>query len=257
MKRIYAKFIKLLIISIVLISNCNIANSVDVPVLKDTISNINTHFKMYLEANNAESLKDTPLYKDLPSKQTNRFEYQNYLNKELRKIFDVDYTCYINDTACRLPYYKHLNETNSYASNGYNNDEFALVLKNGQIIYFGAKKFGEYTNIDDKTIEKLGGNVYLEIAYLYVDIDGYDGANTWGKDIFGFYLAQDGKIYPFYGKDTAINAYGINWNSSNNYWRTHKDACGTPNELVNDATYHINGNGCAARIIENNWKVDY
>lgn len=75
----------------------------------------------------------------------------------------------------------------------------------------------------------------------YVDVNGEKGPNQYGRDIFDFYVDAKGQLW----------AYGF----AGANWRTHKDLCGEPNKKI--TSNDITGYGCAARIIENGWQMDY
>jgi len=74
-----------------------------------------------------------------------------------------------------------------------------------------------------------------------------------GRDIFSFILADNGKLYPAYGKDYAIWYRGSNWATSEYYWK-YDDLRYCNADIPNP---YANGAGCAARIIENGWVMDY
>ena len=109
-------------------------------------------------------------------------------------------------------------------------------------------------------IKGLGGNVCSMAGEIIIDVNGRKGPNIYGRDIFYFKASDEGKLYPDAGKDYAIYIDNNNSNKiysleeSSRYWRNSTNKCGIPNGgLTSDAS----GEGCAARIIENGWKMDY
>jgi prepilin-type N-terminal cleavage/methylation domain-containing protein len=83
-------------------------------------------------------------------------------------------------------------------------------------------------------------------GYVFIDINGDKKLpNKLGRDMFYFVVLDNGNLTPEYGK-----IY-----SGNGYWRNNTELCGNANssELPNN----VKGWGCAARIIENGWKMDY
>lgn len=83
---------------------------------------------------------------------------------------------------------------------------------------------------------------------LYVDINADKGPNVMGRDVFAFFIPPDmSEVVPQYGYKYSYVYYknpGIWWKNS-------------PNLCTNGSTYNGNGTGCAARIIESGWEMDY
>ena len=91
------------------------------------------------------------------------------------------------------------------------------------------------------------------IGYIYIDVNGKKGPNQWGRDYFEFVLSNEGKLYPVYGKDSALYNNLTELERNSYYWKNNGN--GNLCDLtVNPNSY---GWGCAARIIENGWKMDY
>lgn len=83
---------------------------------------------------------------------------------------------------------------------------------------------------------------------VYVDVNGeYKKPNIMGRDVFNFVIpVTEPKFHAQYGQ---IQANGVK-NPNHMYWKTG-ELC-EPNKERNG-----NGRGCAARIIESGWKMDY
>ena len=68
-------------------------------------------------------------------------------------------------------------------------------------------------------------------------------------------LGIDGNLYPVGGVD-----YALFWTteeslaSNSSYWRNSNGFCGNPNSSNIDGAW---GDGCAARIMEEGWKMNY
>ena len=95
----------------------------------------------------------------------------------------------------------------------------------------------------------LGGKFDTTIIqFVYIDVNGNKPPNIAGRDLFIFTLAEDGHLYPLGGKDDAIFycQKSITDTSNNCYWKNS-----------NDCSSSGSGDQCAARIIENGWKMDY
>ena len=83
---------------------------------------------------------------------------------------------------------------------------------------------------------------------LWLDVNGDKrGPNKIGRDFFYFYVTDTGNLLPIYSKslnctnqDDWLDIADVNWKNN--------DTCS-----VEKGKYY----GCAARIIENGWKMDY
>ncbi len=119
------------------------------------------------------------------------------------------------------------------------NQYFVFVLNDGAMVYMAINGTCRYLN--SKACE-----------YLYVDTNGLSLPNTQGKDVFSFgYLMQDGTILP------ETTRKWVEY-TSKTYWRDNSTNCGTPNKKLKDETIAaISGQNCLARIMENNWRMDY
>lgn len=86
------------------------------------------------------------------------------------------------------------------------------------------------------------GNLKQICGLLYVDVNGLNGPNTWGRDTFVFYISN-GKgavLYPMGGaEDTSIGG---------DYWGNTPGSC---NSTVTFSQY------CTGRIFEQNWEMNY
>ena len=114
-----------------------------------------------------------------------------------------------------------------------------------------------------KKIKEQGGNMFCRTADSFmIDVNGPSKPNTVGRDLFRFALSCDGKLYPYAGKDWSLwwAPYYNDILKNSNYWRNDSSACGTPGQPINKNAYPVGtsvGYGCAARIIENGWEMDY
>ncbi len=97
-------------------------------------------------------------------------------------------------------------------------------------------------------IKQQGGQVLRRIATVYIDVNGYTKPNRFGYDVYKYYLAQNGRLYPVGGADVSLFASNgasnesMNWNSGNSDY-----AC----------NWNTPGYGCAGRIEEEGWKITY
>lgn len=137
-------------------------------------------------------------------------------------------------------------------TNTLNKGNHCFILKDGTLVFLIINEEKPDYNRNEK-IRTQGGALYNEAADIWIDVNGVEKPNTLGRDIFGFYLSDDGKMYPLGGKDAAIydvassNSSDYNklplWNGDS-YWK-----CSNGN--LDD------GYGCAARIIDEGYKMNY
>lgn len=91
-------------------------------------------------------------------------------------------------------------------------------------------------------------------AEVLIDVNSERRPNQYGRDIFKFIVAQNGHLYPIYGRDYA-KAYSGDTTGSD-YWRNNEALCAGDKKLY-DAPANVSGDGCAARIMEEGWKMNY
>lgn len=108
--------------------------------------------------------------------------------------------------------------------------DFGISLTNGAIIMAAPKPDGSRDE------------VWRE---LVIDVNGTTSPNTLGRDVFAFVLTQEGHMFP-YGSLEAKKLLQVS-----KYWKN------------SDVTYGCTGStkytglGCAGRLVEHNYKVDY
>ncbi|MBO6087089.1 type II secretion system protein [bacterium] len=124
--------------------------------------------------------------------------------------------------------------------------------------------FSDFASPNDcKTIKENGGHICKRLGFSMIDINGKKGPNLIGRDVFYFTIGEDGKLYPSNGIDDALICDIPQINGNIFYWRNIDYYCGKPNMLIhhnakNDLGFlGVSGEGCAARIMENGWVMDY
>ena len=95
-------------------------------------------------------------------------------------------------------------------------------------------------------IKSNGGTMCSAFMHFAVDINGVKGPNKLGRDIFIFWASDEAKLYPLGGKDIALYLNPTPLESNSNYWKNTNECDGNSSNRF-----------CAARIIENGWKMDY
>src|SRR5574344_1578854 len=100
-----------------------------------------------------------------------------------------------------------------------------LAFADGSVMYIA--DFYKSASKADATrsaqIAAGGGHMYSRQGSFDIDINGFKKPNTWGRDIFFFYLSGDGKLYPGGGKDESLFLIG----DLSGTWQNSK-SCGTP-----------------------------
>jgi hypothetical protein len=93
---------------------------------------------------------------------------------------------------------------------------------------------------------------------VFLDVNGKKAPNTFGRDVFAFMLASNGKLYAGgtkeYGCLIEAAVYGNCW-ADRYTW----DGTQYPNNgcLYLNQGKNVSGFGCAGRIIADGWKMDY
>lgn len=125
----------------------------------------------------------------------------------------------------------------------YENKYYYFTLNDGAEIWITGSSTGQCTSLNGTSC-----------AYLIIDINGKVPPNTLGKDVFVLgYLTNYGDIIPEVSRKWEKYSQ-----ISSQYWRNKPEQCGTSNKKLKDETItRISGQNCLARIMENNWRMDY
>lgn len=96
-----------------------------------------------------------------------------------------------------------------------------------------------------KRMAELGLKLCTIQGDLKIDVNGIAPPNIQGRDIFDFAISDDGHLFPLDGLDYAhyYAAGASNWEW--HYW------------LYSCRNNQSSGDGCAARIMEKGWRMDY
>lgn len=152
----------------------------------------------------------------------------------------------------RLPSYNvySMDKTTKFFEPSTNRYQF-LSLANGSLIFKynffknGATMRDQISPGECRAIKKQGGSMCNYVAYFYVDVNGFKGPNVAGRDVFGFYLSNEGILYPDGGKDVALFQYWDPLNRNPNYWKNYKFS---PSKVEFNYT---------GRVMEEGWKITY
>ncbi len=221
----------------------NYQKTVYVNQLKKSVSVIENGFKMILADDGVDKLTDTGLWLVLPDFIGAGALNSNFMGY-MKKYFKV-----IGNNTIDLKNYKHLN--GSYPGD---NQRSNFVLADGSYFMLGSvyKTPNSLSEENCRKVKELGGNFCESaISLLYIDVNGSKGPNQFGRDLFQFTVSNDGRLMPAGGKNDALFDSQVELSSNSNYWNSSSPQM---NSRCDTNSY---GYTCAARIIENGWKMDY
>ena len=99
-------------------------------------------------------------------------------------------------------------------------------IKNGALLIWSP----DFKSETEANVINSGGTITEAVAKLAIDINASESPKVWGRDIFLFAVGNDGVLYP---------AGGIDYNN------------------IYDENLVCPGAGCTARLIQNNFVVNY
>ena len=128
---------------------------------------------------------------------------ENRFKERMTDFMKISKDCGRTTTGC-IPNVTYKDLSGSDAENVYSNGDQKVLLADGTAMDI---RLGSLDCTDsNKEASDTDSPISKSCGYVIVDIDGTKGANTFGKDMFYFYITADG-IYPFgtkydiYGKD--------------------------------------------------------
>ena len=215
--------------------------------LATAISNFETAMSTMLVKEGVDDLLDTQAWGNaefslLGEVEAAEGENQDDVNAEnnekiKRFMFDIGRTLKIIDLGENI-LYKALSTPNAVAN-----------LSFGTPVSFLSKGGVEYkieiSNIDrglaksENDMLTQNCNYINKAADVGIDINGAKGPNILGRDYFRFELGTDGHLYPFGGRDYCIY--------------NEEDYQDVTEKCVAD----LDGNYCAAYLMQNGYKMDY
>ena len=219
----------------------NYKKQVLVNQLKKTISEISQGLQLMMAEDEVTSLTQINGAVSYCSSQ-NRFETDWHcipLGKRFLSSFKGSrYVTNIQD----IPNYKwkYLNEE-KYEVPGVVS---AHILADGAMILWGEHWLGEVQMTEEG--HPLNREDIRYVMLMTIDVNGFKGPNQWGRDLFYFMASPEGNLIPAGSEDFRNrrgNVYLWNWSTLG--------SCDPKNNK------NSNGTGCAARIIEKGWKMDY
>ncbi len=202
-------------------------------------------FKMYMADEGISALSDSNLYDGTDFATTSR---QDIVEAFVKKYFKPVKICRADtsDSSCALQE-KWLNkaqETTVFTSTDYN-----FYTKDGM-------EFGYNLKTSCTPDFSKQGSVKAVCGLITVDVNGTQSPNKIGRDFFLLRINYDGSLFPQGGAQWAQfnTAEGSDWRESANYWEKNS-VCGSRGNPI--LPKDLQGAACAARIMEEGWKMSY
>ncbi len=126
---------------------------------------------------------------------------------------------------------------------------FTILTKSGAAIFIRTYTRLALLNENREAAIAQGCTYYTNAADVMIDVNGTSAPNTLGRDIFWFQLGENGILYPCGGKDVDRIENGGTWEENG------RDNCTAANGFGTDA--NLKGIGCAARVIEEGYQMNY
>ena len=170
---------------------------------------------------------------------------QNTVDALIKKHFKVGKSCKADDASCTINGYQAIGgsdrNVSMFTTTGYNFQTLDEIYYRMRI---------ESTCIPDSS--KIG-KMKANCGNIWLDINGAKYPNVVGRDVFLFWIGQDGNLYPAGGPEVAKFACGTTWQTCASHWPTAGTAFDGCSPEVTDST----GNGCSGRIMEDSWQMNY
>lgn len=218
----------------------NYQKKVWVNQLKSTHAILTQGFKRILADDNTTDLTQTELFLNMEKPEC-IFYLDSDGNKQCEEQFLTGLSKYFKFTPVSDQHYvlKRLNGEIYHVADGN-----MLLFLNGSAMIAASfsKESGSYRPCNE--INQEGGHLCESPIWLRIDVNGLKGPNTLGRDVFEFIVGEDGIVYPNYGKEQSIY-YG----KPEYYWKNNDYYC--------SKSKNSSGLGCAGRVMEGNWAMDY
>lgn len=191
----------------------NHQRQVYVTQLKGTISLLSQAAETAITQHNATTLTETPYNNNVPN-----------LFKDNLKVVQE---CTTTRTPCFASEYKFLDGTtfNSWVTGPSANNPCLALANGASVCTDGTFASDGYSN---------GRYIYYGWSSMHIDINGSQGPNVLGRDLFFVTLYSDGKLADSYWPESLD--------------RYDSDGCSK------DFAY---GAGCLTKIMNDGWKMDY
>lgn len=222
--------------------------------LKVGYSILNNGFRTMMADENVDDIEDSELFSVIKSvgSDTDTVASEQAAAKVLSKYFqkarlisraDLKTKSNCKDLVGKGPRFWNLGDKTQCSGN-YN---MQYALPNGMTMSIFLYLTCSNSSLSDAEIAAAGGKMTKHCGMIDLDINGEREPNQWGRDGYRFIITQSGVVVPWWGKDNLI------WNGKvDSEWRKNYI-----NTNCNPKSQTSKGFTCAARIIENGWKMDY
>lgn len=204
--------------------------------LKKFYSTANQAFRHRMAQDGVTNLAQSSIIASVSGDSTASGDQHNFTS-EMLKLFRINDT-YIGGTYPGNTTYRTVQKDSDET---WSNNNYTIALSDGTIMHMDILSTG-VEGADADAIKAAGGKLYKVFGTIEVDLNGDNEPNRWGRDYYRFVLGQDGFVYPFGGRDYQVYMTG--------------SAPSVTDGDYTECLYEM-GYTCAARIMENNWKMDY
>ena len=220
----------------------NNQNLVYAKTLSTAVSDFEIAMNAMITRENVSNLHETPAWEDIGDFDAFVENLSEIMNLEES---NSNSNAYYDDDDGNI---NILNSANTQQSSTvFGGNAFTLVTTKG-IVYHIRPISSENQNRTDFQAMMEGVNLTRIAAWVFIDVNGNQRPNRTGRDIFGFILGNDGIMYPLGGRDAAFFLD----NNAANIWSTDASTYTCTNAVKDNFAL-----GCTARLIDNNYRIDY
>lgn len=220
----------------------NFQKTMYVSQLKSNYAIFTQGMKQYLIEQNVQSFGDTQLFKGTVD-LSNPVKVA-LIDDIIKTNFKTVKTCSVGDTSCTNTY----TLLNVEASTNKFDYGHSFCLVNGACYNL---VFSGQCNPDYNFPSPLKANC----AQVTIDVNGKAPPNKIGRDLFYYTMGHEGTLFANHSVPYAKLAVGSSeYLGNEEYWQEIPDYCGT---LGSGNITNVFGHGCAARIMEESWQMNY
>ncbi len=227
----------------------NYQKKVYVAQLQKAYAQLQQVFDMAMADDEVEYLADTELLQSINGDMIYDDNDQTAFSLKLGQYMKIQKVCQPMDFSdgCHNVFYENLDPTfgpdaGTKSNRGRNLQVFS---KDGMIYYFhdgfhkNVSVYGdEFISCQDHLNQGFASCAWhsTNTSPIMIDVNGKKGPNKYGRDMFSFTLDDKGQVFPVGSKSTGDS------------WEISESMCNTRNAY---------GNGCAGRIMDSGWVMDY